>query len=198
MLAGVLIILAAFPKIVQHFLQTPPGSIPRMFIQIPISVRYILWDNFGTIDLHTAWLLTFLPPFIGILAVMSLPVLFLFRDKLDLKTLPSRSGMKLKTVWHEKGKIIRKVFSINPLIIPMILSVCFMVMICSHSRDYLMAFADRYLYVVGNLVVLAFFIILCAIVRLFSGLFGKRRSGMIQKIILTPGDSNDSECNRKM
>lgn len=166
MLIGVLMFFAAFPKGIEHLFFEGTGAHGDFATQLVISLRYIFLDNFCFTQSTLVWLSVFIPPFIGILAVMSLPLLFLFRDKLHLKELPE----KIKNIKISKldfRKLLSKITSSQPVIAAMFLSIAAVVAVSSYTVSYLVGFANRYLFIIYPLLSLVVFKLFCFILEKF-------------------------------
>lgn len=167
MLTGALLLFAIFPKGIDHLFYEGGNASGYLIAQFPITVRYMLSDVFAVSQSIFVWLAVFLPPFIGILIILSLPVLFLFRDKLDLKQLPKKFTGKLKGIFKLKlSERIKGLKSKQPVIFVLFISTAVIMVLVSDTVPYLMGYANRYLYIIYPFVVLIVFILISKIFRI--------------------------------
>lgn len=169
MLAGVLILFIVFPASIDHlFNEKDNASGGALLTQLVISVRYIFLDIFCIQQSTIVWLAVFLPPFIGILIIMSLPVLFLFRNKLNLKQLPIRIKKRIRSAGeHIRGfklrSLTKQLTGLDPTMLIMLISVIVVVLIASYTVNYLAGFANRYLFIIYPFAALFVFSLICFI-----------------------------------
>lgn len=169
MLAGVLISFAVFPASVRHLFLEGSNAAGTAFVkQIIISLRYVFSDIFCLQQSTLVWLSIFLPPITGILIILSLPILFLFRKNLKLRFFPEKirnhfiSGISSL----RKGgirKIYSRIIKINPIMTIMLLSTAAVMLIASYTVSYILGFANRYLYIIYPFAALFIFALLCFI-----------------------------------
>ena len=159
MLGGVLIAFALFPASISHLLSEEGNAVKSMFgTQILISLRYLFYNDVFCIQSRkVVWLFYFLPAVLGILVILALPILFLFRNDPKVKAFPSKMKQRfcsaashikklgirgiIRGIWH-------KMTNIDGMLGIMFLSVVTVVLVASYTVSYLIGFANRYLYII--------------------------------------------------
>ena len=166
MLVGVLLFFLIYPKGFAHMFTESGETGGDLARQSVFSVRYIFMDLFCISNSDVVWLSYFLPPFIGILIILSLPVLFLFRDK--LRRLPGKIRADF-SAWKENKTPLKetlgKRLKERPVYLSMFISTVLIVMIVSYQISFIIGFANRYLYIIYPFAGLLIFALLCNIFR---------------------------------
>lgn len=169
MLGGVLIAFAVFPASIGHMFSEGDNAQKSQFLhQITLSFRYMFSDIFSMGKLSLVWLAIFLPPFLGILIVMSLPLLFLFRKSPKLRAFFSKIkqwgvNLFLKIRNFKVNRFKEKIGKVNPIMVIMLLAVLVIIAVSSYTVSYLIGFANRYLYIIYPFAALFIFALLCMI-----------------------------------
>ncbi len=153
MLSGVLMMFAVFPASIQHLFTEGSGVGRGLDEQLVIAVRYLFFNVFCMNRSNLVWLLCFLPPMVGILTAMALPVLFLFRDRLKgTKAKINAKWNRMKKGFHRKPfASLKESIKSHPEMIAMIAmlaSVVTVMVIVSYTVSFMGKFADRYFFII--------------------------------------------------
>ena len=177
-LSGVLLSFAVFPAGVGQLFSEGENAGGGMFLrQLEIAFRYFFLDVFSLSTSDLTWALYAVPPVLGILLIMSLPVLFLFRRSRfvtaaagRLMSLPGRiSGAS------EKRPSLRVIKRLNPLPAAMALSAVTVISITAYTVSFLNLYVNRYLFLIYPV---GFVFLFYLVYRLLSLIPGKWTRGI--------------------
>ena len=156
-LGGVLLSIAVFPATITHFLGEVGVRNTEMMDELMIAFRYCFDDVFAMDMIRLGFFLTVGITLIVTVLVLSLPVIYLLRDKPKVAGFISDMKAKFKGVKNIKSLSPKKFFAgiwdsvkhSNPLTFMILLSVFLICFISVYSTSFRqMGCANRYLYVI--------------------------------------------------
>ncbi len=172
-LGGTLLSVAVFPATITHFLGEVGDRNRRLIDELFIAIRYCFDDIFAMDLIRAGFLLTVGITLIVTAAVLSLPVIYLFRDKPKIAAFIADLKTKLKGIRNIKSFSPKKFFagiwnsvkSSDPLAFIILLSVLMICFVSVYSTSFSqMGYANRYLYVIYPVFSVAVIAVFCFII----------------------------------
>ena len=144
-LTGVAVFFAVWPAAPGHLL-SESGSGGALSEQFIFAVRYLFYDILCIKESTLVWLWVFVPPMLGIVIVLAVPLLFLFCDRIHIRQLPAKLKNSLKK--FKIRKIPGLFCKCDVLLYSMILCVVFIVLMTADKIPFMNGYANRYFYIV--------------------------------------------------
>ncbi len=170
-LGGVLIAVAVYPSLIVHLFAENEHSVrANISEQITVLFRLFSMDVFSLKESDGVWLAVFLPPFIGILFVLSLPVIFLFRNNKSVTSFLKKIKDKIKKIPQKiKNLRIKNILILlskpDPAMIAIFFSCAAIMLIVAYTIPLTMGYVDRYLLIIYPLGFLFIFTLIYYIIR---------------------------------
>lgn len=168
-LGGVLLAFAIFPPAVHHlFSEVSSGSNNPFSLQILISLRYFSHDVLGFYWIHFWCAIYIFFGIAAILAVLSLPIQFLFRNNPKLRSFyrniisDFKSKIKNFRLSAVPKQLYQSVKRCSPMTFIMLLCIVFLLVIVSYTTNFLfVGYVDRYYFIVYPFIILSIVSIIC-------------------------------------
>ncbi len=185
-LSGVLLSFAAFPAGVRQLFSEGENAVGEMFLrQLEIAFRYFFLDVFSLSTSDLTWALFAIPPVLGILIIMSLPLLFLFRKS---RAVISAAG-RIRSIPGRISGVFRRrpsfggIRRLSPLPAALALSAAAVISVTAYTVSFLNLYVNRYLFLIYPV---GFVFVFYLVYRLLSLLPGKwsGRAGITVLVLL--------------
>ena len=162
-LGGVALFFAVFPAAFDNFFGESGRSVGDLFgTQLRISVNYVFQDLLRIIPTDLVFPLIVIAGLIPIAVIMSLPLLFLFRDRIPFGAMAAKirgslTGLGKKVRSTKPKEILRLLTECSP--VPFICIFCSaeIVVLTAHSINYMLGFISRYFFLIYPLLILGVF-----------------------------------------
>lgn len=166
MLGAVIASMLIFPAYLPNMFKEAGSKVPNFFDQLGLGFKYLTDD---LLPLSKSDVVFYLPTYFSVavaLVVMSIPVIFLLRDKKPVAKFIETIKSDLRSLKSVRPKslllsILNRFKKIHPISIAVIISIALIIALTAHSVDFLrMSFINRYFFVIYPAAALAVILIL--------------------------------------